>query len=71
MRLESLGARRTAAPGIEFSFVSSEYRGVPLYGWLPNALRYRLRVAVHAPDIMKLGIDFNQFTYFGLRRVFK
>ena len=55
----------------KFSFVSGEYRGVPLYGWLPDALRYRLRVAVHGPDVMKLGIDFNQFTYFGLRRAFK
>ncbi len=54
----------------KFSFTSDEF-WFPLYGWLPNAWRYRLRVAIQSPDIMKLGIDFNQFTYFGLRRAFK
>lgn len=53
----------------KFSLLSGEYK-LPLYGWLPNALRYRLRMLVHGPDVMKLGIDFNQFTYFGLRRQF-
>lgn len=55
----------------KFSFTSGEYRGVPLYGWLPNRLRYRLRILAQGPDIMKLGIDFNQFTYPGLRRAFR
>jgi len=54
----------------KFSFVSHEY-GFPLYGWLPDRWRYRLRVARQGEDIMKLGIDFNQFTYPQLRRVFK
>jgi len=54
----------------KFSFTSGEY-GFPLYGWLPNAWRYRLRIALQGPDIMRLGIDFHQFTYFGLRRVFR
>jgi SAM-dependent methyltransferase len=55
----------------KFSFVSGEYTGVPLYGWLPNWLRYALRKKVHGPDIMKLGIDFHQFTHGCLRREFK
>jgi 2-polyprenyl-3-methyl-5-hydroxy-6-metoxy-1,4-benzoquinol methylase len=55
----------------KFSFTSGEYQGVPLYGWLPNKLRYKLRIMVQGPDVMKLGIDFNQFTYFGLRRAFR
>lgn len=54
----------------KFSLVSGEYN-FPLYGWLPNSWRYRLRISRQGPDIMKLGIDFNQFTYFGLRRFFK
>lgn len=55
----------------KFSFVSGEYTGVPLYGWLPNSWRYALRKRVHGPDIMKLGIDFHQFTHLGLREEFR
>lgn len=47
----------------EFSF--------PLYGWLPDRLRYRLRMRFDREDIMDYGIDFNQFTYPGLRRYFR
>jgi len=54
----------------KFSFRSSEYN-FPLYGWLPDSWRYRLRISRQGEDIMKLGIDFNQFTYFQLRRFFK
>jgi SAM-dependent methyltransferase len=54
----------------KFSFVSYEH-DFPLYGWLPDRWRFRLRVARQGPDIMKLGIDFNQFTYPGLRRAFR
>jgi len=54
----------------KFSLKSAEYK-FPLYGWLPNSWRYRLRIARQGEDIMKLGIDFNQFTYFKLRRFFK
>lgn len=54
----------------KFSFTSGEF-SFPLYGWLPNAWRYRLRMAAQGPDIMKLGIDFHQFTYPGLRRAFR
>jgi 2-polyprenyl-3-methyl-5-hydroxy-6-metoxy-1,4-benzoquinol methylase len=54
----------------KFSFHSDEY-SFPLYGWLPDQWRYRLRVARQGPDIMKLGIDFNQFTYPQLRRAFR
>ncbi len=55
----------------KFSFTSAEYSGVPLYGWLPNSLRYALRKYVHGDDIMKLGIDFHQFRHSTLRREFK
>jgi 2-polyprenyl-3-methyl-5-hydroxy-6-metoxy-1,4-benzoquinol methylase len=50
---------------------SGEFAAFPFYGWLPNAARYRLRKAVHGKDIMKLGIDFTQFTHGTLRREFK
>lgn len=54
----------------KFSPASDEYP-LPFYGWLPDRWRYRLRVARQGPDIMKLGIDFNQFTYPQLRRAFR
>lgn len=54
----------------KFSLTSGEFH-FPLYGWLPDSWRYRLRVARQGPDIMKLGIDFNQFTYPLLRRTFR
>ena len=53
----------------KFSFTSGEYH-FPLYGWLPDRWRYKLRMAWQNPDIMKLGIDFNQFRYGLLRREF-
>jgi 2-polyprenyl-3-methyl-5-hydroxy-6-metoxy-1,4-benzoquinol methylase len=55
----------------KFSFTSGEYSGVPLYGWLPNSWRYGLRKRVEGEDIMKLGIDFHQFTHSCLRKEFK
>lgn len=55
----------------KFSFTSGEYTGVPLYGWLPDAARYKLRKMVHGDDIMKLGIDFHQFRHSLLRREFE
>lgn len=54
----------------KFSFRSGEY-DLPFYGWLPDSWRYRLRKARQGDDIMEWGIDFNQFTYFQLRRFFK
>jgi 2-polyprenyl-3-methyl-5-hydroxy-6-metoxy-1,4-benzoquinol methylase len=54
----------------KFSPRSGEYN-FPLYGWLPDSWRYRLRVARQGEDIMKLGIDFNQFTFPQLRRAFR
>jgi 2-polyprenyl-3-methyl-5-hydroxy-6-metoxy-1,4-benzoquinol methylase len=54
----------------KFSFSSGEYN-FPLYGWLPNTWRFRLRKARQGEDIMKLGIDYHQFTYPLLRRYFK
>ena len=54
----------------KFSFVSGEYN-FPLYGWMPDSWRFRLRRARQGEDIMKLGIDFHQFTYPQLRRYFR
>jgi 2-polyprenyl-3-methyl-5-hydroxy-6-metoxy-1,4-benzoquinol methylase len=51
----------------KFALTSHEYK-VPLYGWLPDRWRYRLRRSRQGEDIMKLGIDFNQFTHPRLRR---
>jgi len=55
----------------KWSLVSGEYSRLPLYGWMPNRLRYRFRMLVQGPDIMENGIDFHQFTYPGLRRAFR
>ncbi len=54
----------------KLSFTSGEYTGIPLYGWLPNSWRYALRKHVEGEDIMKLGIDFHQFTHSCLRKEF-
>ena len=54
----------------KFSFTSGEY-DYPFYGWIPNRLRYKFRIAKQGPDIMKLGVDFHQFSHPGLRREFK
>lgn len=54
----------------KFSFTSGEY-DFPLYGWMPDNWRYRLRRARQGEDIMKLGIDFHQFTYPQLRKFFR
>jgi len=54
----------------KWSLTSGEYP-MPCYGWMPNWMRYRFRMMVQGPDIMKLGIDFHQFTYGGLRRAFR
>ena len=54
----------------KFSLTSGEF-DFPLYGWLPDRWRYRLRIARQGPEIMNLGIDFHQFTYPLLRRVFR
>lgn len=54
----------------KFSFRSGEY-DYPLYGWWPDNWRYRIRKRRQGEQIMDWGIDFNQFTYFQLRRYFK
>lgn len=54
----------------KFSPTSGEY-SLPLYGWYPDAVRYRVRQWLQGPDIMEWGIDFNQFTHPQLRRMFK
>lgn len=53
-----------------FSFRSGEFN-MPFYGWLPDRWRYRIRIAFSGEEIMKLGIDFNQFSHFQLKRFFK
>ncbi|MGA3099514.1 MAG: class I SAM-dependent methyltransferase [Bryobacteraceae bacterium] len=50
--------------------LSAEF-AVPFYGWLPDRARYEFRKLVHGKDVMKLGIDFHQFTYLQLRRAFE
>jgi SAM-dependent methyltransferase len=55
----------------KFSLAPSPEYDFPLYGWLPDSWRYGLRKRRQGEDIMKLGIDFNQFTYPQLRRFFK
>jgi SAM-dependent methyltransferase len=53
----------------KFSLRSGEYPQVPLYGWLPYSLRRAIRVRRQGPGIVASGgMDFNQFTYFGIRR---
>lgn len=54
----------------KFALVSHEFH-FPLYGWLPDRWRYGLRKAVQGEDIMRLGIDFNQFRYPQLRHYFE
>jgi SAM-dependent methyltransferase len=55
----------------KFCIRSGEYGALPFYSWLPDPLRYRFRIMVQGPEIMKLGIDFNQFRYPQLRRVLR
>jgi len=54
----------------KFGFAQGEYK-FPLYSWLPDRLRYKLRMMVDDPNIMKLGIDFNQFRFSQLRQEFE
>ena len=54
----------------KYSPISHEHR-MPFYGWMPDRMRYRFRIWLQGPEIMKLGIDFNQFTYPQLRRAFR
>jgi SAM-dependent methyltransferase len=53
-----------------FSPRSGEF-WLPFYGWLPNGIRYWLRRTLEGPDVMRLGIDFHQFTYRTLRRALR
>jgi ubiquinone/menaquinone biosynthesis C-methylase UbiE len=55
----------------KFALKSGEYPPLFFYGWLPDWMRYRFRIWKQGPDIMKLGIDFHQFTFVGLRRAFR
>jgi ubiquinone/menaquinone biosynthesis C-methylase UbiE len=52
----------------KFSLRSGEYPR-PFYGWLPYSFRRAIRVHAQGPEIVtRSGIDFNQFTYFSIRR---
>ena len=53
-----------------FSIRSGEFN-MPFYGWLPDKWRYWIRRTFSGEEIMKLGIDFNQFNHFQLKRFFK
>jgi SAM-dependent methyltransferase len=55
----------------KWTIKSGEYPPMLCYGYLPNWARYQFRKRIHGPDIMKLGIDFHQFRYSGLRKAFK
>lgn len=55
----------------KWTIFGGELGQMPFYGWLPNWMRYRLRIWIHGPDIMKLGIDFHQFRYPALRKAFR
>jgi len=56
----------------KFSFTSGEFPEYPLYGWLPYAIRKRIRVSRQGSEVVDTGlIDFNQFTSWGLRRHFR
>jgi SAM-dependent methyltransferase len=65
-------------PGGAFLFISTNkffigYNEYPwkFYGWLPDPLRYRFRIWKSGPEIMKLGVDFNQFRHSQLKRAFR
>lgn len=51
----------------KFSMKSGEYPRVPLYGWLPQ----RLRLAIRRRAGEEMFFDWNEFTYWGLRRTCK
>jgi SAM-dependent methyltransferase len=55
----------------KFTLRGGEYSEIPLYGWLPDRVRYWLRKRIQGDAIMEWGIDFNQFTFPQLRRAFK
>jgi SAM-dependent methyltransferase len=56
----------------KFSLQSGEYPDFPFYGWFPYSIRKRIRISRQGPGIVESsGIDFNQFTYWGLVQTFK
>jgi 2-polyprenyl-6-hydroxyphenyl methylase/3-demethylubiquinone-9 3-methyltransferase len=56
----------------KLSFLSGEYRGFPLYGWLPQRLRLLVRRLARDQVIAdNAHFDWNQFTYWGLRRALR
>ena len=56
----------------KFSLRSGEYPPMRLYGWLPYEARRRIRVKRQGSTVVSsAGMDFNQFTYPGLRRTLR
>jgi SAM-dependent methyltransferase len=56
----------------KFALRSGEYPPIRLYGWLPYRVRRHIRERRHGPGVVPSGgMDFNQFTYPGLRRTLK
>jgi SAM-dependent methyltransferase len=54
----------------KYSLRSPEFN-FPLYGWLPDICRYRVRQLGEGRNVMDWGIDYNQFTHIQLRHFFK
>jgi SAM-dependent methyltransferase len=54
----------------KFAFVSGDFRGVPLYGWLPYRVRLAIRSMTEGPRPVPWAMD-NQFTYGSLRKYFR
>jgi SAM-dependent methyltransferase len=56
----------------KFALRSGEYPPIRLYGWLPYRVRRHIREKRQSPTVvLSGGMDFNQFTYPGLRRRLK
>ena len=56
----------------KFALRSGEYPPIRLYGWLPYGVRERIRIKRQNPlAVASRGMDFNQFTYPGLRRTLR
>lgn len=54
----------------KFALRQTEFH-FPFYSWMPDNWRFGLRRHLQGEDIMKWGIDFNEFTPFQLRQFFK
>lgn len=57
----------------KFARKSGEFEGVPLYGWYPRAIRWRIRTRSERSGVNAESafFDWHQFTHQGLRRDFR